>query len=226
MIYLSGAFKREMIGRRADLGIMLTYRPRGEKRIAKVDREMILLAGPWAFDNNCFNDPNIDVDNFLRHLDSYRCGQATCLFAVAPDVVGDPHETWSRSKPVLRDIRSLVTKAAYVAQDGQEKLPVHWEEFDCLFIGGSTEWKLSEGAFRLVSEAKRRGKWTHMGRVNSRRRIRIGAMSGCDSTDGTMVKFGPDKRIPQLNRWLDELQRQPLLLNGKREIGLMKLAVI
>ena len=30
-----------------------------------------------------------------------------------------------------------------------------------------------------------RGKWVHMGRVNSTRRIRYAASIGCDSVDGT-----------------------------------------
>jgi hypothetical protein len=56
---------------------------------------------------------------------------------------------------------------------------------DALFIGASTEWKLGPSAEALVAQAKDRGKWVHMGRVNSHRRIRYAASIGCDSVDGT-----------------------------------------
>ncbi len=41
-----------------------------------------------------------------------------------------------------------------------------WHRLDALFVGGSTYFKLGPTAAGLVREAKRRGLWTHMGRVN------------------------------------------------------------
>jgi hypothetical protein len=109
-----------------------------------------------------------------------------------------------RSLPWLPKIRALGYPAAFVAQDGLEALTVPWDEFDVLFIGGSTEWKLGRHARALVAEAKWRGKHVHMGRVNSRSRYRYAEHIGCDSVDGTYLTFGPDVLLPNVLSWLDD----------------------
>jgi len=108
-------------------------------------------------------------------------------------------------------------KSALVAQDGLENLDVPWDTFDCLFIGGTTDWKLSEPAYALTTEAKRRGKWAHMGRVNSFRRIVAASISSYDSVDGTLLTYGPDINIIKLKSWLDKLNKQPSLLRRTYE---------
>jgi EAL domain-containing protein (putative c-di-GMP-specific phosphodiesterase class I) len=76
-----------------------------------------------------------------------------------------------------------------------------WDEIDCLFIGGSTEWKLGPAAAELVAIANSLGKWVHMGRVNSERRYRYAEAIGCDSVDGTYLTYGPDKLLPIVQAW-------------------------
>jgi hypothetical protein len=109
------------------------------------------------------------------------------------------------------DIRALDYPCALVAQDGLEALPVPWDDFDALFIGGSTAWKLSQYAERLMREAKIRGKWVHVGRVNSLRRLRWCQLAGADSADGTYLAFGPDVNLPRLDRWMHAIRTQPIL---------------
>lgn len=165
----------------------------------------------WAVDNACFSQG----ERF--DLGAYLCWLVTlprrdhCLFATAPDVVGDAVATWKRSASVLPVLRRLGFRAALVAQDGLDPAALDWDAFDCLFVGGSTAYKLSEAAYAVVREAKRRGKHTHMGRVNSERRLRAAAVGGYDSADGTFLKFGPDKNLPRLVGWLERLERQPRL---------------
>ena len=129
-------------------------------------------------------------------------------YATAPDVVGDAVATLEISREPLQEIRGLGYKSASVAQDGLEKLSIPWDTFDCLFIGGTTDWKLSEPAYALTTEAKRRGKWAHMGRVNSFRRIVAASISGYDSVDGTFLAYGLDLNIIRLKSWLDKLNKQ------------------
>ena len=64
---------------------------------------------------------------------------------------------------------------------------------------------MSRHAAILAGEAKARGKWTHMGRVNSGRRLLHAADIGCGSADGTYVAFGPHQNIRHLMRWLDSI---------------------
>ncbi len=165
---------------------------------------------PWAADNGCFAAKTFDASTWLAWLDVRRTYQETCLFAVVPDVVADATATLERFGVYAEAVRALGYRVALVAQDGLESLAVPWSEFDCLFIGGSTAWKLSEPAYRLMAETKIHGKWTHVGRVNSERRIRAMAMAGADSVDGTYLAFGPDVNGPRLVRWLT-MTEQPRL---------------
>ena len=192
----------------AGIGIMLT--PAHGVRLG-VTRELPC----WAADNGCFNQgESFDLARFYRWLEAMAPARATCLFAVAPDVVGDATATFVRSIPELPRIRALGYPAAFVAQNGLEDGPVPWDAFDALFVGGDTPWKLSEAAYGICAAARERGKWTHMGRVNSRQRLLAATAAGYDSADGTHSSFGPDKRLPQLIRWVEECGRRPGLLAG------------
>ena len=160
----------------------------------------------WCADNGCYSD-RWDEAKWWKFLQDNAHAADSCLFAVAPDVVGDALATHERSEPWLPKIRALGYPVAYVAQDGLEDLELPhdgtdwWDDFDVLFIGGTTEWKLGPHARRLVREAKARGKHVHMGRVNSARRYRYAHAIGCDSVDGTFLTQGPDVNLPRLLSW-------------------------
>lgn len=163
-------------------------------------QEMHDAGVPWCADNGCFSD-RWEEGRWWSFLQRHAGAAGSCLFAVAPDVVGDAAATLERSAPWLAPIRELGYPVALVAQDGLEELDVPWGELDCLFIGGTTEWKLGPHARALVAEAKARGKWVHMGRVNSGRRYAYAMAIGCDSVDGTFLTFGPDTNLPRLLAW-------------------------
>jgi hypothetical protein len=166
----------------------------------------------WAADNGCFSQGDrFNLPAYYRWLEARQIHQDRCLFAVAPDVVGDAEATWRRSRDVLPELRARGYRAALVAQDDVDPTTLDWSAFDVLFIGGTTRWKLSEPAYEIAAEAKRRGKWIHLGRVNSAKRLIAAAMAGYDSADGTFLAFGPDKNLPRLLSWLDRLDRQPVM---------------
>lgn len=167
----------------------------------------------WCADNGCFSS-RFKESHWWAWLEANAVDARTCLFATAPDVVGDAAATLERSLPWLPKIRDLGYPAAFVAQDGQEGLPVPWDEFDVLFLGGqkterpADEWKLSAHARELAAEAIRLGKKVHMGRVNSRKRFRYAHSIGCDSVDGTYLTFGPRVNLPKLLSWIREIEGQ------------------
>lgn len=80
-----------------------------------------------------------------------------------------------------------------------------------LFLGGTTEWKLGPDARAITADARERGVWVHMGRVNTLRRITQARDMGCSSVDGTTLTFGPDVNLPQLLRWMADADREPML---------------
>lgn len=165
--------------------------------------------GAWiCADNGCFGKGYPGDEAWWAWVQTLPA--ARCRFAVAPDVVGDALATLERSMPWLPKIRALGIPAAFVAQDGLQDLGVPWDAFDVLFIGGTTEWKLGRYARSLTAEAKARGKWVHMGRVNSASRLRYAFHTGCDSADGTYVAFGPDANLPKVLGWLRSIRHPQL----------------
>lgn len=154
----------------------------------------------WAADNGCYTlGDEFDLDEYLGWLDSFgHDARRSCLFATAPDVVGDWSATLERSRPVLAEIRRLGYPAAVVIQDGATVDSVPWDEIDAVFVGGSTEWKLGADAEAILTAAAERGLWTHMGRVNSIRRMVEAARMGAYSVDGTLLVFGPAANRPRI----------------------------
>lgn len=203
--YLTGVSTPETReAKRANLGLLA--QPGNSTHLQTESYEL------FAADNACYAEATgkpWDLSTWINWLAEEVAPRAdTCLFATAPDVVGDAVATLERSAHWLDIIRELGLPAALVAQDGLEDLEIPWDTFDVLFLGGSTEWKLSEAARELTREAKRRGKWVHMGRVNSWKRIAIAREFGVDSVDGTFLGFGPKKNWPRLVAWLDRLDEE------------------
>lgn len=193
MIYLSGVITKY---RHSRLGFIMTP-GRGDK---------VPLNVPVAADNDCFANPAAySDDRYLKYLE--RMPRSRTLFATAPDVLGSHEATVTRSVPMLRQIRAMGLKSAFVAQDGWKNANTPWDELDAIFIGGSTDFKFRGGRDAVVA-AKRKGKWCHMGRVNSLDRLRGSLGIGCDSADGTLLRFGPETNWPRIKWWLDHLDNQ------------------
>lgn len=130
------------------------------------------------------------------------------LFAVAPDVVGNWQATLEQYDYWGPRLRGEGFRTAIALQDGLSHPDgVPWDAVDAVFSGGSTGFKVGPVAAGVVGEAQRRGKWTHMGRVNSMRRLHLAARDGYDSVDGTFLAFGPRTNVPRLVAFMDELDR-------------------
>jgi hypothetical protein len=211
VIYLSGCVTQTMLAHpRPDLGVMLQ---------PGMGNAIPFAWLPWAADNGCYaQGERFDAGEWLAWLGSLRPHRGTCLFATAPDVVGDWSPSWARSQLYLPTIQQLGFRPALVAQDGMPLRALDLGGFDVLFIGGTDEFKLSEDAYELAAKAHRQGRWVHMGRVNSLRRLTACRVSLIDSADGTFVKFGPDRNLPQVYDWLDTLQQQSVLTPPRVEL--------
>jgi hypothetical protein len=162
-------------------------------------------------DNGCFSDKWTHDHWFRWLLDQPR----SIRFAVAPDVfdpTGAP--THDATLDRWRDYGPLIRRhgftPAFVCQVGAtpDTVPA---DADVLFLGGTTEWKLSHHASAIVAQAAREGRWVHMGRVNSERRLTAARSMGCNSVDGTYLTFGPDINLPRLLGWLERAEAEPML---------------
>lgn len=159
----------------------------------------------WALDNGCFGD-KWSEDRWRATLERY-ADAPHCLFAVVPDVVADSEATDERWRKYAHVVKDYGYRACYVTQNGCREVP---NDADAVFTGGDDGWKLGAPAQRLADEFDG---WTHMGRVNTLRRLRFAYFHGYDSVDGTFLKFGPDINLPRLLRYLGHAHA-PTLFGG------------
>jgi len=122
------------------------------------------------------------------------------LWVLVPDVVADATETFRYFQwlhPLMADL-----PLAFAVQDGAGDVGIPWDapNLRCLFLAGSTEYKLSAEMTEIAAAGKSRGLWIHGGRCNSERRARHFASIGCDSFDGTGASKWPSK-VPKYLAW-------------------------
>lgn len=211
MIYLATPSSAAVQTAMADgrLGQLVTHR----------SANLLVPGATWALDNarvvlvnkRPATDPNWSEAKWLTWVERY-AGAPDCLFAVVPDEVGDAAATdrlWEQYAPI---VRAWGYRPAYVTQNGCTAVPA---DAGAVFTGGDDAWKLGHQARDLARAAAARGLWTHMGRVNTRRRIRLAARDGYDSVDGTCLAWGPDENLPRILRFMAEANAETsLALDG------------
>jgi len=167
----------------------------------------------WAGDIGCESGPEYvkrcDPDAAFLWLDSMLPYRERCLFVTVPDVVGDAAATidayWRWNQHFTG------WPLAFAAQDGQERLTFPGDDWRVLFVGGTTEWKLSRACEGVIRDAQRLGKRIHIGRVNYwKRYAHFRRMPGSEewTCDGTRVRFEGTSRT--LVAWAGYMA-QPLL---------------
>lgn len=137
--------------------------------------------GRFCIDNGAFS--NFDPKAFLSLLKRETPRRGLCRFVAVPDVVGSARRTlevFDHWAPALQE-----WPLALVCQDGQQDLPIPWDRIAAVFIGGSTDWKMSNHAACCIKASKAIGKWCHVGRVNTPARFEHFEKLGADSIDGT-----------------------------------------
>ena len=144
----------------------------------------------WVMDNGSFS--GFDEMGFIR-MATQGMNDRFCKWIAIPDSVGDHEETldlfekWTvQLSNYWIPFRERFKKWAFVIQDGATIETIPWDEITAVFLGGTTRFKLSRGAYLILEEAKKRDKWVHVGRVNTSGRI--GYFHGvADSIDGSGI---------------------------------------
>ncbi len=142
---------------------------------------------PYAVDNGAYGcwlrgEP-FNEQAFRRLLQAKGAGAD---WVVVPDIVAAGDESLAYSLRWLAKCQEHAKRVLLAVQDGMkvEMLKPHLSDRVGLFIGGTTEWKLASMPMWGVL-AKQTGCYLHVGRVNTKRRIRWCADVGADSFDGT-----------------------------------------
>ncbi len=167
----------------------------GNKHVAGAD---------WCADNGCFSN-RWEPNKWWRWVTGL---DRTMRFACCPDVVGDWDATRQLFDVWADRMHAEQLPVACVVQDGARPDQIDWDAIACVFVGGSTEWKLSRDAELIIGEANRRDVWAHVGRVNSLRRLRWANQVGADSADGTHLVFNPTKGLQDVLRWLRIIENE------------------
>lgn len=163
----------------------------------------------WACDNSAFT--GFDHAKFRQMLKKIK-DRPDCRWVACPDVVGDHEATlklWHENVRLILDHGQL---AAFVAQDGCTVESLPWGAgMSAVFIGGTTRWKLGSEAARIVHEANRRMLPTHMGRVNTLRRLMLAQTLGVTTVDGSSFSKWSETYIPRSLDYLAQLDRQRMV---------------
>lgn len=201
MIYLSGSLTPELqaIGH-PRIGAMI--QPRSRYSAARID-----MWPMFAADNGGYGG-KFDPARWLPWLDRVALRADRCLFAVVPDrfdpadLAGNFAATQAMWGRWSRDVTDRGLVAAWVAQNGAtpDDIP---PDAGAVFIGGDTRWKLSEQAWAIVAAGKARGLHAHIGRVNGLPRFHAAYISGADSADGNLLRYGYQANIGRVLGWLD-----------------------
>jgi len=138
----------------------------------------------YILDNGAFS--NFKEDTFQRMVKKAKF-DPMCEFIIAPDVVGDAVATYHQFIHWNNFLGIPHGKRGFVLQDGiHDEVFPEWDEFDCLFIGGTTEFKMSHTAYEIAQAAILEGKHVHVGRVNTPERI-IRWFDNCHTIDGSGI---------------------------------------
>ena len=173
--------------------------PRSWNRVEAIARSGM----PWGADNDAL--AGVKPDAYLTMLDALaRAPREQLKFVAAPDAVERTADgivgSWEGTRWLWRCWRPALAArglpAAIVLQDGATPDTVPWGEIAAVFVGASTQWKLSRSAELLVRMARARGLWVHVGRVNTMQRVARVETMGADSFDGGQFSRFPDKYIP------------------------------
>jgi hypothetical protein len=133
-------------------------------------------------------------DRWIPLIEQY--GQ-TALWAVAPDIVLGGPASLERSLAWLPWMLGRCQRVLIAVQNGMTyaDLAPYVSDRVGIFVGGDDKWK--EASLPEWGRLKRdSGCWLHVGRVNTARRIKLCAMSGADSFDGTSASRFADTVAP------------------------------
>jgi hypothetical protein len=133
---------------------------------------------PYAVDNGCYK-------GFARRGWERLVGLAEIdrpLFVCLPDIVGDASRTIELFHHFKLDTNEV--PRALVLQDGIERTTIPWADIAAVFIGGSDQFKYSREAIAAAKTARILGKWVHVGRVNTAKRV-DNWLEYADSCDGS-----------------------------------------
>lgn len=164
------------------------------------------LGLPIAADNGCFN--SLDSQRFVVMLNAYREAGVKLEWVAVPDAVCDMDTTYKLWGKWEKVVRAFGHTPCMVLQNGFDICDLFIFKPQAIFIGGDDNFKLGQDVRKAVMWARQNNVPSHMGRVNSFKRIRYAIDIGCTSFDGSGFSKWPDTRIPKAIKWIRSWQKK------------------
>lgn len=158
--------------------------------------------GTYAYRDNPGDWPE---DRFWRMLEWATVQVAPPIWVAVPDVVFNAAATLANWLKFAGRVKTYGWKIALVVQDGMTPAHVYALAIqpDVIFLGGSTEWKWDTLPI-WAKYCNDSGKGLHVGRVNSKRLLKLCKDAGADSCDGTGWFRGKVAQILELENFIRE----------------------
>lgn len=179
--------------------------PRHYPSIAETVADGITIAA----DNDGFG--GVDFEAFERMLEALEPYAESVKFVTVPDVVCDARGTFTLWGEWAPKVRARGLTPALVLQNGMvasadgvrfEHDVIAWDEIGAVFVGGDDDYKQGVDVALIVLAARKIGRWVHVGRVNTVRRLRHAMALGADSVDGSGWAKFRDAMLPRYTRWI------------------------
>lgn len=168
----------------------------------------------YGLDNGAFT--RFRTRAFTR-MAAHAIGDDNCLWIAIPDFPMCAYSTIGLFKHWKYVIQG---KRAFVLQNDIDRYSslIPWDEIVAVFVGGDDDFKESSTAVELAKEAKDRGKWVHVGRVNTVRRLDFWEPYA-DSIDGSGIARFDHMRNPVINylKTIKNTKQKGLLDYGENE---------
>ena len=155
----------------------------------------------YALDNDCYANSStphwwnaIGMPKWFSMLDKI---EYPPMFAVLPDVVGNWEHTLFLGRKYKPYLKEKGIRIAIALQDGACLNEAMKLKPDCLFVGGSAEWKWNN-VERITEFAKHNRVKIHVGRVNGEEQVCRCLELDVDSCDGTALARFQDKELPRI----------------------------
>ena len=159
---------------------------------------------PYGLDNGAYS-------GFKSYTFETMAAQAEeddhCQWIALPDIVGCAYSTLA----LFHAWKSVIqSKRAFVLQNGCNYLPIPWDEFDVLFIGGDDSFKMGPTAMMYAKIAHLKNKLVHVGRINTPKRADhwFGIADSIDGSGISKYDHMLDSMIDYLEENKDKIQRR------------------
>jgi|DEB0MinimDraft_6_1074348.scaffolds.fasta_scaffold66030_2 hypothetical protein len=171
-----------------------------DKKVANIPKGHIQLRTPltqyktnknlnYILDNGCFS--NFKEKTWLKMVKQAILDD-NCLFFTLPDEVGSHKKTLELFKlwqlylenELKFSQKLIIKKSGFVLQDGATIDTIPFDKISSIFLGGTTQFKMSLQALKILQKAKSLNKYIHIGRVNTiSRAVKFHGLA--DSIDGS-----------------------------------------